>query len=667
MSWTGDVRYQTSFRNRVGEMIDVYIFERGYSGPPDTSTLKLYDPGVEIEQPPKDIFEPVRGKNCKLYLKEEKKLDLAFLFNKPPNYYKVKVLIQLVDNLFEGFLQTDIYYSNLSPYDREVIVTATNNLALTKHYTPGNYSLGNPAPTLLEVIDDILWSTELDYAPIFVNCNLFEQGHDPSGRTLFDQTYVDPEVFLKNNLDNKDGLTILNDLLKPFNCWLYAGNNDWRIERFKDYYNPDASVRWIRYENVNRLGAFSRSTVMDKKRLIDLPTTYKILTDDQELEKTNAVNIYKMERPANTKRNLVNLAGAEFIVDQSAGTAPLNIDYGDWKKSQSIVNFTYTPFQFNYTFNVITYTVGTDHLATRTRLTFNLDTSNNVSAADNLIISFESLGNLNKTRTPSGGTVGTYYVPVMVRIVNNVWPTGRYVYADLNDDNKLKVDGAVRYTFAKIDHEVNATPLGVSLVDWGFKGASITMNLSEIRQHLEGTNWLDIGFTIFRTNPSVTDAQVFDRCHPDNYIRNLNVTVRSQKLEENLIEANANIGYRDVYEDEILLGDLNNFNYFNGFLRDPDYIAKTRSWGDGSEPSTFLENKLLLDRMQQLNKNRYKLTVGMKDVSIWRRDSIFSYSLLNAVDPSMRFIPVGYNHDAYNCETTLYLEEYKPYDGLSLA
>ena len=50
----------------------------------------------------------------------------------------------------------------------------------------------------------------------------------------FQRCTVAKEVFWKNSHDRKGSVEVIEEVLKPFNSYLYWWDNSWRIERYND-------------------------------------------------------------------------------------------------------------------------------------------------------------------------------------------------------------------------------------------------------------------------------------------------------------------------------------------------------------------------------------------------------------------------------------------------
>jgi len=157
------------------------------------------------------------------------------LFRNEDREYKL-IITRDSKTLFNGYLICDLIEQPF--YNNGIInLKFTDYLKLLTNIYPSIITADRYArKTLLEIINNILsYTTGGEYLPIYINNALYHTGqYTDTGKTLFEQTYINVDLFWNNDNETENAYDILNSILKSFNCILYQYNGYWIIERYND-------------------------------------------------------------------------------------------------------------------------------------------------------------------------------------------------------------------------------------------------------------------------------------------------------------------------------------------------------------------------------------------------------------------------------------------------
>ncbi|NJO88854.1 MAG: hypothetical protein HC831_07765 [Chloroflexia bacterium] len=621
--WTGNKIYYFSLKDHLDRTVTLDIYKKGYSG--DASTLQLYE--IEIEQTNKDPFYPIKSKGCDIAIKEPSRLQYADFFNTPRNTYKTVVKVD-GSIAMEGFISPDLYSGSLSMHNRKVYLPVTDGLGYLDEYFP----VYEGTVKLIDVIYDILNSTNLDYTNIYINSNLFEVTQEHFGKTLFTQTWLDNEAFEKTDGDPMNGKEILENILKTFNVFVYQRGGAWYIDRWTDFYNPNSTtVRYIKYTNSG--GIVSSQQHFITRPIINIGETFQIIDEGDSLQRTSGVGKFILERPLRKYDNFIT-SNANSATAQPAGDGlepPLN----KWFYNDS------GTISYNEPNNEVTFDSSTslyavhDGFATKIRFTYNPENENDIAEeADHLIISSVVTGDYGTTLE-----YGKMYVSIGLRIVND---TNDFYYVYAVSENKFVTSpNIIGSTWS---NEIVFEKKDGVLVDWEGKKVTWDFNLYNCKHLLEEHN---TAYILFEQVRAVRYYNGYDDpdevIHPRSKWQDINVNVASSISDvNNVIEGIVNSDFTSVLEETIPFGDIPNYNYYNGFFSGTTGNEKSNLWTDLYDSSICIEEKFILDRIQLYNKPRYEVSLQCRNTYPTTNYELYTIDL---IDPSHYYVTTGYRHN----------------------
>lgn len=645
MAWTGNRKYHATFCNKKEQNVSLSIYEKDYAG--TDSSVSLYAPGIVLEQPKVSTpFESIRGRGCNIFLKEPSIGQFEELFNNAQDKFKVSIGVDGVIE-FEGFITPELYNGSLSPYNREINVPATDGLGILDRFTL-DVSIGS---SLSSIILDLLWETNLDYTKLYINSQLFEiEQQTGSIKSLFDQTFIGEEGWIKSNGDSMNGKEIITNVLKPFNAYIYQKNEAWYIERYEDFFDTstaNTSIDYVEFFQTSKGGTTIKSSETFERIVYNLPEDFSVLTDSQSLQKNSGYGKFELTRPFYGLTNLLKFSNFEDATSISAGTIP-DPNYLQWTYSDHLSNVQYFESTNSSYFDVDFGSFELyDGISSKTRFTF--QTPDDEETCNHLTFKFKTKGNYSTIlNAGSSGTVGTSCLLHIENDTNDFW-----IYLR---DGDVSTGQTNFTTTVNVQYTLNTESVPF-IEDYDFKETIVDLNLWNAKDLLEKHNWITA--TIYpNSNNGVA--------HSYTWVKDPDINISTDGTERtNLIEGVLNTDYNAIFKDKIEFGDIDNFNYKNGFNLEIQGTEKTSSWynllQESSANSIPIEEKFIKDRMQPYNAPRYTMSVLCKDASTTTNFEIFRYSTL---DPSLYFVNLGSKQNLQDNETEYYLEEYKNNDDV---
>lgn len=236
--------YTSQFYDHFDNSVGFYIYKKDYTG--DTSTLVAQSANLYYNYD--NIYAPIISLSVDLNIVNNFKnfYTLDTLLRNEGQEYKCDVY-RNNETLFTGFLETDLieepFYKNgvlkLKFVDNLKRLQDLKDVSILNNIGTKN--------TLLSIIGNILNETGLEL-PLYVNSNFYHVTHNKNvDNTFLEQTYVDIDSFYTNNEDTYDCYKIIEDLLKPFRCYLFQYKGSWTIERYDD--RLDSSRNWAYFNN----------------------------------------------------------------------------------------------------------------------------------------------------------------------------------------------------------------------------------------------------------------------------------------------------------------------------------------------------------------------------------------------------------------------------------
>jgi len=227
----------------------LYIQEKDYTDP-DITTLTLLPDGIEITNSFDGWNKPIFKQNATLEILNDKSdfFELMPLLENEEKQFKVLIYKgNGTTKLFEGFIDTKTANEKYLK-KRPIRLTASNYISKLKGLYPLSIE-GTERNSLINILGECLALTgKAD--PIWVSCSLeCSTGFGyATGHTLFNKCGVDAEAFWTSTTGRMDAQAIIEEILKPFDCYIYWVNGKWIIERYGDIWNDTAVKPYVVYD-----------------------------------------------------------------------------------------------------------------------------------------------------------------------------------------------------------------------------------------------------------------------------------------------------------------------------------------------------------------------------------------------------------------------------------
>ena len=478
--------------------------------------------------------------------------------------------------VFEGFVVCDL--NEQTALDWSIItIHATNYLHRLEDAYPTEVENINETSSLIDIIQDALGLTDLDYE-LYVNSTLWESQMIEFG-TWLAQTYVDNSVFFKNPIEYDDAYTMLNKILLPFNAFLYSFGQRWVIERYENltrvgdwalyevgssgwtetgslremYNKQDGDFEYVNPSQILSYGSGLNTLIINKRdRLLETLVFNNFSTSMSETSQT-----YPMAATLTKNTWYVH----EDASDLEVGNNFRDIDtYFKWKMDDLT-----TPelkgiyYRFSLQFNSGFPTYNPNDLT----VTFKMSAQMTLSAQQAI-----------KVR---------YFIRV-----DGGDATNKFLY---DNDGVLALDNSAQIFEAEFDPTTGEPTFKVDHI-W---------KLSDIQSDLGNPATQDfiIGFLPIYFESNGNDPGVGEYIQ-ENYIGDIKIKIDAEAID-NQTTATINKGFLKTETVELDLFDLDNLNYPNGLWYNG--LTKTANWdAEGDSAYEDLATIFIKNRFKKLAK-----------------------------------------------------------------
>jgi len=582
----------------------IRIYEDGYGGA--SSKLILGKDSLQIKYQFNDWNNPVIKLNTSFDILNDKSdyWDLLPLLTNQEREFKVEIE-SLGQSLFSGFLDVA---NNEQPYlhNKPIRLTASPYLNKLKEGNLHSTSIDSiQKRSIISTINDNLKMTELDF-PINVNMTLEPSGFTcGNNQTALNVCGINTETFWKNNIERDNGLTILEKLLTPFDCYLYWYNDEWYIERYEDIWNEtkmyvkyaDASTYW--YEDFGKDASVT-----------DTSTALNSLTFRDQSQALGIIpGLGKIEVKLNKGVEYLNVVNNIFDVTNTiSGHVPYP-SLKEWEFWSTSIAW-YNRSNYKNIINTGVYRAGgASNIADGmyTRFSATIDSSVECSIKWKCIPLVGS--------TPSNYQYKFHY---FLR-----HPPGNYyiVYIEEGDFWERKVtsaaNGAQDITIIGSDFDSDThfyppsvtIPIGdVSGLTSGDKEFIFGLTRTTYRIDTDGDGW-DDEILNYITSETIGDIEI--QISADN--------------QDNLLVGNLSTNFLNTKKIELDFYDVDNDNFSNGFYSDASYGERTSTWStDITENAYNLADNLIYNKGDLFKESRQKISgivrspsSALKPFSLW--------------------------------------------------
>jgi len=634
------IKYMASWGSRKGLSGYLYIQENGYTGPVTELTLKGFDKtALSVQQKFKDWDSPIMGKVLSFTIENnfadfyslmplltatERQYFVSLYVTAPSSEYK---------SLFEGFINTG-QTSQKMLQKQEIHLVASTYLSKLNNYTT---SLVDTRQNVffVNLIDDILSS--VGQYNLRINSSLWT-GTDPgSGKTLFNTTGINTEVFWEDNVTRKNNLEILKMILVSFNCFIYWKNGYWYIERFDDIWNENPV--YVEYQSGTIYNSTMTGTIINGSRnLIDIQSL-QFMNTSQTLFITPGYKTIKLN--LNTDKHLLlNLIDPVFpavddIPDVASGAVPLP-DLKTWEKESkfSWLNVTSPNSMTNAIKKFDLGTTDSDDyyegLYTRFRVGI-------VATETNINIEFNYWATISGSTSgggiPPGSTKYSFKFHWWLREAS----TNYFLVYNASDDTFSRVQntGGTDLTFA-----VNTTEeVNQSNFDEKTKTYKVSLSIAVGTLYAVGSiQDFVLAICIPELLSNGNSIHFADGIAMEQYGDVKVVVNNPADGVDNEIIGTTNTLFLDKKEIDIDIADIANINYTNGILTGADLLTRTVNWNNGGSTSRPLIDWLMIDKFRIYNVSRQRIKG-----TVFRNMNLEVFDLFNdSNQPDKKFILTGY-------------------------
>jgi hypothetical protein len=214
-----------------------YIYLQRDGGSYITS-LTLHGESLEIRNVIPSWDQPVAKMNCTFAVQNDMSDFYTLLPLMTISNGQIKVVVTHSGTsstevvIFEGYLNCEAVNQQMLQYSN-IRLTASGYLSKLDNEYPTSLDTLQYMSLIDLIIDCLTLTGSVD--PIYVNIDLYENNSTPSAsQTLFNRNAAFSELFWENNVDRMSALTILETIMRSFNCYLFWYDQKWYIEHYAD-------------------------------------------------------------------------------------------------------------------------------------------------------------------------------------------------------------------------------------------------------------------------------------------------------------------------------------------------------------------------------------------------------------------------------------------------
>jgi len=474
------------------------------------------------------------------------------------------------------------------------------------------------AMSLIDLLDDCLRMTGSEY-DINVNCRIEEASSAmTTSQTAFNKTGVSTEVFWENNVDRKSALEIIEDILAPFNCYMYWYRGYWWIESYEDLDWYFSSTKYyVRYTTGTSAGYGSSDVgtrfgvTLGTRELVHAPTIRPQQHPNQELSIIPGARRIDIKLNQKTFFNFFNSDLSDVV--KSGFTEPTP-ELREWHAFElggptPIIEW----FQEGESYDIIANGIRRDGsysgslgvgfkdgLTTRFKITARTDTS--------LTISFKFSTNfavLGSTSVYANYIVKFYWY---LRTTDDRY----FTYGDSSGEWELVEAGDPSINYNTLEVSASAFSQGYPN---SYEG-SITIPIGNIMDSSD--DYLEDLDLIFRMgteeHQEVDEPSTAVPFYLIAWYGDFVATI-SESLNDNLIRGDLNTDFLDTRTIELELFDTGSWSYRNALLKTSTWGFLTETWGRDSEFLPLSEN-LLQSKFRLYNVARQKLKISYNSTDV---------------------------------------------------
>jgi len=647
-----ELKYQSTVYP-LSEVDPVYIsiYEDDYSG--SVTALTIARDGTKVTMDTTDYFDSIVSVNAEIQIINDRDdfFELEDLFTVNDFQFYVKIHDASI-TYFEGFIPCAIVEQSFLSKGI-VIVNATNNLKRLSSFQPTMFTT-RTTYTLISIIKHCLSFTGLTL-PIYVSCSLHEWG-DSSGfdyatatSSLFEK-YVHSDLFLENDNEYQDCLTILQAAIESFDCKIYYWNHKWYIERVKDL--GWATKHYVVYEiNDTKSTDDETNTIYEtgndnaklryterSQRLTYKPGLKEVRISLNEKLKINLLNYYYdnlIETASGSDPDVEDIvpdyltwqidANTDWVYRTNyyymANCADLQNTLINYTSQNTIYEFLFgTAFTYSHMYEA--YTESLSGLYTAFKITLNQSNDTTLTLKFRFRIPQNFIDNLSSFLTDCRAHPNDHVFYVRFFLREDFFGAGQYVVYN-SDDGKYEMvtrSDIILNDASKIDPAIIVKPIAYANFtepETFSTEFSISIAVDDFKEDLQSTapsfvfGLCQLGYYNPFASVPYNFYVVDPPCHyalKNSVFGDIVISVNGD-VNDNEHKGSVSDNFVDTMQKEITLYDGASLNMLNSILNSEDTLDLTEQWEDGfSQGPLPLVQKLIEDRYQIFNKVRREIT-----------------------------------------------------------
>jgi len=609
----------------------LYIDELDGTDP--SSLLTLMPDGMEITYSFDDWNEPIVRMNCTLSIMNDKDdfYELMDLLNNVEKQYRVRILnTDDSINLFEGYLDTRTATEKYKR-KRAIKVTASNYVSKLQYSTPSIVETIQQE-SLINIMSETLKLTGKE-DNIRAGITMYPKDvANGAGQTCFNRVGLDTEVFWKDNIQRNNGLEILDEILKPFDSYLYWFDGKWYMVRYEDIYTYPQE--YVEYAYDTSYGYTDSGTDVSTNDVSTNIQDLCFLEDYPTLSFIPGVNKIDVKHIGVPYKNLT--VPPHYTSDLSTGLV-LQVMYPPirtWSFSKPDPNPIWIYYDTYATVANANFRLGYvdfDNEGAATRFKLTVDPSSRTSLKINW-----------KFIPPDtiGGLPG-YNYDYKLRWFLRDPPAGIYIMKDEAIGNWYRDS----VSFSSAIQNVDVTDLSS---DNPVSDISITIDLGDpsigIPNDTDTDMVFGIGCSYYATKGNDPTTELLIEGFGDVFIS------ATQSFQDNLTTGEVNNGFLNKRSLETKIYDIDNLNYRNGLFIGTAWDARTSLWTDDGLSFYPLTDRMVANKFQLFYRTRQKLAGTIKSATHLKPFAMY----YDSSQGYKEFILTGYQYkptkDEYVCE-----------------
>jgi len=236
MAYAVKFRLEFSDDNLKGKKIE--ILQDGYTGGTIYDLIGTSNPVIISWDQDDDFYNPIIGSTCQVNLFETDDTNYDDFYSADEREYKVKISYKDASDVYqtywEGWLLIDQFKESVTTKPYPITLTAYDGLGSLGGFTMPIDLTSTASKDLLYYIYNILNNINLGF-DIYISNDIQKDGASGSDYTIYDQSTVTPNAFVKDDVGIRDAKDVLEQILKFTNARVFQSYGRWYIINNSSY------------------------------------------------------------------------------------------------------------------------------------------------------------------------------------------------------------------------------------------------------------------------------------------------------------------------------------------------------------------------------------------------------------------------------------------------